>query len=172
MHLVFSFSFKMPAAVLVLTFAALSSPALPCELVFREYRSGKELARRALDAADPRMTVAFTHSVLGTPVADFYEWRSGKDARPGDQGGLRAVLVEERFEGEGYGLPHTPEPGQSLVRVGDGWRLLLQREVDPLVILPLPEQRMRVIVGYDAPVFLGDLGTRAIHLHTHACSPR
>ena len=39
----------------------------------------------------------------------------------------RWVLVAERFEGLGYGLPHQAGPGEQLVRDGEGWWLRLQR---------------------------------------------
>jgi hypothetical protein len=44
----------------------------------------------------------FEHSVLGTPVEDRYRFTPR---------GWRA-LVEERFDGEGYGLPHAAGPGE------------------------------------------------------------
>ena len=89
-----------------------------CELVLSEHRSQRELMRLPLDPAKPRADVAFTHSVLGTPVLDRYVWRHSAQ-------GWRAHLVEERFEGEGYGLPSAAGPGERLLRHGAGWRLLL-----------------------------------------------
>lgn len=151
----------LPAALLL----AGVVPATACELVFTEHRTGVGLATRALDPTRPRITIAFTHSVLGTPVADVYEWHAVDDV-------LRAVLIEERFQGDGYGLPHAPGPDETLVRDGDGWRLRLHRIVDPLVVLPLPEQRMRVLIDGQEPVLLGDLSRRSLQLQTRGCAPR
>jgi len=108
-------------AALVLAAAAAGAPASACELVLLDARSGREIERHALAA--PALTVAFTHSVLGTPVHDDYEWRAG-----------RWVLVAERFEGEGYGLPHAAPPGARLARDGAGWSLEIERPVQPLVL--------------------------------------
>jgi hypothetical protein len=36
-------------------------------------------------------------------------------------------LVEERFEGEGYGLPSAAGPGERLLRDGAGWRVSLPK---------------------------------------------
>lgn len=149
------------AAVLAGALSAAGAPA--CELVLAEHRSGRELAQLALDAHAPALTIAFTHSVLGTPVADRYVFRR-------DGARWRAHLVEERFEGEGYGLPNTAGPGERLRRDGDGWRLQLDRVVDPLVVLPLPAQRMRVIVAGRAPLLLGELSAVSIALRLRDCN--
>ncbi len=95
--------------------AAAAPHAESCELVLTEHRSGRELQRLTLDPAQPSATIAFEHSVLGTTVLDTYAFRP------------QAVLVEERFDGTGYGLPHAAGPGERLVRDGAGWRLELQR---------------------------------------------
>ncbi len=136
--------------------AAMAAALLPlatpaCTLVLTEHRSARVLARLPLDPATPALRVAFTHSVLGTPVEDRYVFRPGA-------GGWRAVLVEERWQGEGYGLPIAAGPGEALVRDGDGWRLTLQREVQPLVVLALPAQHMRVLIDGRPPLLLGSLG--------------
>jgi len=125
-----------------------------CTLVLSDHRSGSRLARVPLQAAapGPSMRVAFTHSVLGTPVEDRYVFRPGPD-------GWQAVLVEERWQGEGYGLPIAAGPGERLERDGEGWRLQLARVVQPLVVLALPSQRMRVIVDGRPPILLGSLAT-------------
>lgn len=133
-------------------------PAAACQLVLAEHRSGRELARVPLDPARPSATVAFTHSVLGTPVADRYEWRDG-----------RAHLVEERFEGDGYGLPNAAGPGESMTRDGDGWRLRLDRIVHPLVLQPV--QGMRVSVPGRPTLRLQSLGTtHSIALRATGCA--
>lgn len=153
---------RLLAVLVMLSFSgALQVSA--CELVLNDHRSGRALARLPLDPVLPTMEIAFTHSVLGTPVRDRYEWREGT-------GGHYAVLVEERFEGEGYGLPHAAGPGESLVREAQGWRLRLQRPVDPLVVRPLPSQRMRVRVDGLPPLLLGDLGSSSIHMQAQGCS--
>lgn len=142
-------------AAAALAGASASTAAPACSLVVADHRAPRVLARLPLDPASPAMRVAFTHSVLGTPVEDRYVFRHG--AR-----GWRAVLVEERWQGEGYGLPIAAGPGESLVRdesLGPGgWRLTLQREVHPLVVLALPSQQMRVLVDGRAPLLLGNLG--------------
>lgn len=145
----------------------LSSLALPlgaqaCELVLREHRSGQALTRLPLNPARPAADVAFTHSVLGTPVLDRYVWQPGPT-------GWRAHLVEERFEGEGYGLPSAAAPGEQLLRYGPGWRLLLDRVVDPLVVLPLPAQRMRLVLPDERAFLLGELSKKSIEMRAENC---
>ena len=108
--------------------------AAACELVLSEHRSGTELQRLLLDAAAPEARVAFDHSVLGTPVVDRYRFTP------------QARLIEERFEGEGYGLPYAAGSGETLLRDGAGWVLRLDREVQPLVVRPLPQLRMRLVL--------------------------
>ncbi len=149
------------AAVLAGVLAA-SGSAAACELVLAEFRSGRELARLPLDSGSPTARIAFTHSVLGTPVADRYVWRH-------DGAAWRAHLVEERYEGEGYGLPNAAAPGETLVRDGAGWRLTLDRVVDPLVVLPLPAQRMRVATDGHAAVLLGSLTRASVDLRVSGC---
>lgn len=138
-------------------------PAAPaCELVLTEHRSGQALTRLPLNPAQPAADVAFTHSVLGTPVLDRYVWRA-------DPQGWRAHLVEERFEGEGYGLPSAPAPGEQMLRHGPGWRLLLNRVVDPLVVLPLPAQSMRLVLADQREVLLGQLSQKSIEMRAENC---
>lgn len=151
-----------PAASGASTAAAGSALASSCELVLAEHRSGRELLRLPFGADVPLAQVAFTHSVLGTPVADRYEWRN-------DAGQWRAHLTEERFEGEGYGLPHAAGPGETLTRDGQGWRLRLDRVVHPLVVRPLPAQQMRVQVGDRPAVLLGALSQAAVAMHVEHC---
>lgn len=146
----------MLAGALLLTNAA--APA--CTLVLSEHRSGRELARLPLDPARPQARVAFTHSVLGTPVEDHYAWRH-------DGSGWRAHLVAERFEGEGYGLPNAAGPGETLVRDGSGWRLTLDRLVHPLVLPPV--QGMRVSTADRAPLWLRPLSDQSIELRAANC---
>ncbi len=138
--------------------ASISPAAAACELVLTEHRSERELARLPLDLQRPAATVEFTHSVLGTPVADHYEWR-----------GRQAHLVEERFEGDGYGLPNAAAAGESLSRDGDGWRLRLDRVVDPLVMQAV--QGMRITVAGQAPLLLRSLGSgQSIALSARGCA--
>lgn len=141
----------------------LTSPAAhACELVLTEHRTGKDLARLALSPSRPAADVAFTHSVLGTPVLDRYVWRH-------DTQGWRAYLVEERFEGEGYGLPSAAASGERLSRDGRGWRLQLDRLVDPFVILPLPAQSMRLVLADERVVLLGQLSQKSIQIRAENC---
>ena len=144
----------------------LAVPGFACELVLAGSRSGRELARLPLQASAPAARIAFTHSVLGTGVTDHYSWRF-------DDGQWRAHLVEERFEGQGYGLPHAAGPGETLTREGDIWRLRLDRVVHPLLVLPLPALGMRVLIEGRAPLLLGTLATtggESISLRAQACS--
>lgn len=137
---------------------ALFVPAatLGCELMLSEHRSGRELLRLPLDSDAPGLRLAFEHSVLGTTVVDRYVMRP------------QAYLVEESFEGEGYGLPHAAGPGEELLRSGAGWRLKLDRLVQPLVVRPLPAQRMRLLLP-DAPLLLASLSQEAVELRAVGC---
>lgn len=121
-----------------------------CELVLTDHRGDRKLARWELPQA-PRFTIRFTHSVLRTSVRDTYEMRRHPQ-------GWRAHLLEERFDGEGYGLPHAAlGPGESLHPTQTGWLLRLNRPVDPLVVRPTPEQDAWLEVG-GRSVRLLDLG--------------
>ncbi len=127
-----------------------------------EHRSGREVLRTSLPAgALPEMRVSFVHSVIGTPVEDRYQWRAGA-----------WVLLEESFEGHGYGLPHAAGSGERLVRTTTGWRLHLERPVDPLVIRPLLAQRMRLTLDDGRTWLLGELSTQAVELRTEGCRER
>jgi hypothetical protein len=152
-------------ATLAAALLLVATHASACELRLFEHREARELARLVLDPGRLHFRVAFTHSVLGTPVEDRYEFRPGPN-------GWRAVLVEERWQGEGYGLPIAAGPGETLSRDGDGWRLRLSRVVHPLVVRALPSQRMRVIVDDRAPLLLGSLGARAVEMRLEHCSTR
>lgn len=136
----------------------LAGPAgAACELVLLAHRTGTELLRLPLDAAAPQVRIAFVHSVLGTPVIDHYRFMP------------QARLVEEQFEGQGYGLPHAAGPGESLLRDGPGWRLRLDRPVHPLVVRPLPQLRMRLLLaGHEW--MLGDISGQAIELRAQGCA--
>jgi hypothetical protein len=100
--------------------------------------------------------------VLGTPVLDRYVWKSSPQ-------GWRAHLIEERFEGEGYGLPSQAAPGERLERHGSGWRLQLNRVVDPLVVLPLPAQSMRIVLPDQREFLLGQLSLKSIEMRAENC---
>ncbi len=149
-------------ATLVCLSLACVSHAGACELVMTEYRSGRALERIPLDPSQPVMEIAFTHSVLGTPVVDRYRWRA-------EGPGAYAELIEERFEGAGYGLPSAAGPGESLTREAAGWRLLLRRKVDPLVVRPLPSQRMRLLLAGRPELLLGGLTDQAILFQVQGC---
>ena len=142
----------------VVSCAAAAPHTEPCELVLTEHRSGRELRRLTLNPALPTVTVAFEHSVLATTVLDTYAFRP------------HAVLVEERFDGMGYGLPHAAGPDERLVREGDGWRLELQRDVLPLVVRPLPAQNMRLLLLAGAPLRLAELSSQAIEIRSQGCA--
>ena len=143
----------------MLAAALASSAAGACELRAQEHRSGRELLRASLAGAGvPEMRVSFVHSVLGTPVEDRYQWRAGN-----------WVLVEERFEGQGYGLPHAAAAGERLERTPEGWRLHLERPVEPLVVRPLLAQRMRLTLDDGRTWLLGQLTTQAVELRAVGC---
>lgn len=119
-----------------------------------------------LDPGHLSFEIHFVHSVHSTPVLNRYVWRRGPQ-------GWRAHLIEERFQGEGYGLATAPAAGETLTRVaspgGEAWQLTLDRPVDPLVVRALPAQQMRVSVGDAPPVLLGKLTPGAVHLQLDAC---
>jgi hypothetical protein len=136
--------------------------AQACDLVISEHRSGKEVLRWPANQVPVQFDVSFTHSVLGTPVLDRYEFRWNRSQ-------WQAVLVEEVHEGQGYGLPYgATESGQRYERTDDGWRLTLNRLVDPLVQLPLPSQNIRLAMDGQS-VLLGDLSTRSLLIELHDC---
>jgi len=138
------------------------APAAACELRAHEHRSGREVLRAPLKAVAaegmPELRVSFVHSVLATPVEDRYLWRAGA-----------WVLVEERFEGEGYGLPHAADEGERLERTPNGWRLHLSRRVEPLVVRPLLAQRMRLTLDDGRTWLLGELTTQSVELRLEGC---
>ena len=137
--------------------AALPGAASACELRLTDHRSGRALVALPLDASAPELRVAFEHSVLVTTVIDRYRFTP------------HAVLVEEEFEGEGYGLPHAAGPGERLERVGQRMRLSLARAVDPLVIRALPSQRMRLLLP-DRELLLGTLGAESVLIEAQGCA--
>jgi len=134
----------------------LATAAQGCELVLREHRSERVLQRIALP--EPGVRIAFEHSVLGTTVIDRYVFRP------------HAVLVEEQFDGSGYGLPHAAAPGERLTHDSNGSRLELERVVQPLVVRPLPAQGMRLLLS-SGPLLLSELTTLAIELRAVGCAP-
>ena len=130
-----------------------------CTLLAHEHRSGLQLLHLLLPhGAAPQLQLAFTHSVLGTPVQDHYTWSAGA-----------WQLTEERFEGDGYGLPHAAVVGETLQRFGAGSRLLLSRTVAPLVVRPLPELHMRLLLPDGRQWLLGSLSSQAIELTISQC---
>ena len=134
-------------------------PSAAGELRASEHRSGREVLRAPLVSGGvPEMRVSFVHSVLGTPVEDRYEWR-----------GAGWVLVEEFFDGQGYGLPHAAGVGERLERTDTGWRLRLARPVEPLVVRPLLAQRMRLTLDGGRSWLLGELTTQSLELRLHGC---
>jgi len=139
--------------------AASASDKGRCELVIVAVREPRELARLPLDGAQPEIRIAFVHSVLGTEVVDRYRFLP------------QPVLVEEVFEGHGYGLPDGPGPGERWEVMSDGRiRLSLHRPVDPLIVLTLPAQRMRILRP-EGDLLLGSLGVTRVHLHVRHCPP-
>lgn len=133
------------------------TPAAACELRLTEHRSGRELKRLPLDARDPEIRIAFEHSVLGTTVIDRYRFTPAP------------LLVEEEFEGEGYGLPAMAGPGERLERVGTRQRLTLARPVDPLVVRALAGPRMRLLLP-QGELLLASLDAPAVALAAVGCN--
>lgn len=150
------------AMALLTTWWSVPFGAQACELVLTEHRSGILLTRLPLNSTLPSADISFTHSVLGTPVLDRYVWQSSPQ-------GWRAHLIEERFEGEGYGLPTDAAEGERLERYGAGSRLLLNRVVDPLVVLPLPAQSMRIVLPDQREFLLGKLSLKSIEMRAENC---
>jgi hypothetical protein len=128
-----------------------------CEVRLSDARSGGELMRLSLPAQDPQIQIAFEHSVLGTTVIDRYRFTPAP------------VLVEEEFEGEGYGLPSTAGPGERLETHGTRKRLVLWRSVDPLVVRALREQRMRVLLP-QGELLLSSLGASTVLFEAEHCA--
>ncbi len=154
---------RLRAASLACALLLVASSAIGCALELTEHRSARPLAHLALDPRQPAARIAFTHSVLGTPVVDHYAWHRGP------AGQWRAHLVQEHFEGDGYGLPNAAASGETMVREGNGWRLFMDRVVDPLVVLPLPSQSMRVLIADHPAVWLGSLSNRSIEFRAIDC---
>ena len=65
--------------------------------------------------------------------------------------------------------PPAAGPGERLVRDGAGWRLLLDRVVNPLVVLPLPAQSMRVVLPNGREILLGHLSPKSIEIRAENC---
>jgi hypothetical protein len=138
--------------------ATVGTSAGACELLLRDARSGRELQRLPLDPQTPEIRIAFEHSVLGTTVIDRYRFTPAP------------VLIEEEFEGEGYGLPAAPGPGERLERIGSRMRLTLTRPVEPLVVRALREPRMRLLRP-QGDVLLAELGAPSVALQATGCPP-
>lgn len=136
-----------------------TAAASACELRLSDHRSGRELRRLPLDPLEPEIRIAFEHSVLGTTVIDRYRFTPA------------AVLVEEEFEGEGYGLPAAPGPGERLERMGSRQRLLLSRTVEPLVVRPAGSARTRVLLA-GGDVLLSSLGASSVAFDAVGCDTR
>jgi len=136
--------------------------AFACDLVLFEHRSGKEVLRWSVLKQPIHFNVSFTHSVLGTHVVDRYVFRQL-------DGSLKAFIVEEAFEGQGYGLPYgATSPGEKFERTNEGWRLSMNRMIDPLVQLPLPSQNIRLSMD-DRSILLGSLSKRSMLITTQKC---
>ena len=131
-------------------------PSPACTLLLTEHRSRRPLLQTPWPTRT--LSVSFVHSVLGTPVEDRYVWR--------DAGW---VLVEERFSGEGYGLPHAPAAGEQWLQQDGQTRLLLNRSVTPLVIRSLAAQRMQLRLDDGRQWRLAELSAQAVELHTQGC---
>jgi hypothetical protein len=151
-----------PAAAGAGSTRAPGTDAPGCVLSLLEHRTGRALLRLPPPARSPEglpeLRLAFEHSVLGTTVVDRYRFTP------------QPLLVEEEFEGEGYGLPSAAGPGERLERVGARQRLHLQRPVDPLVVRALPAQRMRLLLP-SGELVLAALGASAVEILAEGCEP-
>lgn len=132
------------------------APTPLCELEVRDARSGQLIERFALDPHQPQAAIAFEHSVLGTTVVDRYRFTP------------RAVLVEESFEGQGYGLPASAGPGEQLLREGSRMRLLLSRPVHPLVVRASVSQQTRLLLP-QGQYLLAQWGVSSLALEAKGC---
>jgi hypothetical protein len=133
-----------------------------CSLVLTEHRTDREVLRWPTTQQPVRFVVSFVHSVLQTPVADKYEFRHRN-------GRWQTYLIEETFQGQGYGLPYSEtSPGETFERTADGWRLSMNRLVDPLVQLPLPSQKVRLTMG-SATILLADLSRQSMRIELQDC---
>lgn len=140
-------------------------PAQPCYLTLTQHRTGLVLASILMPDVPVRFSVEFIHSVLGTRVSDLYEMRFA-------DGLWQAHLIEERFEGEGYGLPYgATEQGQRYERDAQGWRLTLDRVVDPLVQLPLPEQQVD-LVWSGGRIRIASVSQSSVRITLEGCQTR
>jgi len=144
--------------------AAQSPPEKACYLTLTQHRTGLPLASILMQQRPVQFSVEFIHSVLGTRVSDLYEMRSdGKQ--------WRAFLIEETFEGQGYGLPYgATAPGERYERVGDGWRLTLNRVIDPLVQLPLPQQEIDLVWPIGR-IRIASLSESSVRITLEGCPP-
>lgn len=104
--------------------------------------------------------MSFRHSVHGTEVVDRYQVRNG-----------RVVLVEESFEGEGYGLPSSLQPGERISVQGDRTTLHTAREVTPLAVRASRAQRTTVHVDapYARTLILAELGEIGVRFDPSGC---
>ncbi len=133
-----------------------------CDLVVTEHRADREVLRWPINEQPPTFTVSFIHSVLGTAVVDRYEVRPVL-------GQWKSFLVEETFEGQGYGLPYgETSPGERFERTAQGWRLVMNRLVDPLVQLPLASQNVELRLQ-NRSVRLADLSRYSMRIEVQGC---
>lgn len=135
-----------------------------CELTLTEHRSGIEVLSLPVKERPIRFSVSFVHSVLQTPVEDFYEARY-------QDGRWKMYLVKELHQGQGYGLPYAATAsGESYVHTDKGWLLTMNRLVDPLVQLPLPSQRI-TLHFQNKSVLLGSLSKYSMRIEVRDCQP-
>lgn len=133
-----------------------------CTLVLTEHRTDREVLRWPTTQQPVQFVVSFVHSVLQTPVADKYEFRHRN-------GRWQSYLIEETFQGQGYGLPYgETSPGETFERTAEGWRLSMNRLIDPLVQLPLPSQKVRLTMG-SATILLADLSRQSMRIALQDC---
>jgi len=133
-----------------------------CSLVLTEHRTDHEVLRWPATQQPVQFVVSFVHSVLQTPVADKYEFRH-------HNGRWQSYLIEETFQGQGYGLPYgATSPGETFERTPDGWRLSMNRLIDPLVQLPLPSQKVRLTMGAKT-ILLADLSRQSMRIELQNC---
>jgi hypothetical protein len=144
------------AVALALAACGVTASPLACELRLRDGRSGDELLRLPLDPRAPEIRIAFEHSVLGTTVIDRYRFTPAP------------LLIEEEFEGEGYGLPAMAGPGERLERVGSRQRLTLARAVDPLIVRALSGARTRLLLE-PGELVLAHLGAPSVAFDAVGC---
>jgi hypothetical protein len=100
--------------------------------------------------------LAYLHSIALSDVRDFFSIDAD----------YRIVLTETRFQGQGTGLPYSPNPGERLSREGDWFRITGMRRLVPAIAWRVQsEWRNRFRFGDHAEANLSaGIGDAVIHI--------